>query len=137
MSIQNVLFVFALCGSSLACMGCGGDADGLQELTGRVTYNGEPIPEGRIQFRSLDESQHAYAGVIQDGQYTVRVAPGPAAVEVRASRLIPGKYDESNPGEPVPVGEMYIPEKYNSRTELQVRIDESTVSEDFALEGKP
>lgn len=135
MSIKNVLMLLALCGGGLACVGCGGEADGLQELTGRVTYNGEPIPEGRIQFRSLDEGQHAYAGVIENGQYTVRVAPGPAAVEIRASRLIPGKFDESNPGEQQPVGEMYIPAKYNSRTELQVRIDPTTVSEDFALEG--
>jgi len=137
MSIKNALIIFALCGGSFNCLGCGGSADGLQELTGKVTYNGEPIPEGRIQFRSLDASQHAYAGVIQDGQYTVRIAPGPAAVEIRASRLIPGKYDESNPGERAPVGEMYIPEKYNSRTELQVTIEPSTVSEDFDLQGKP
>ena len=109
----------------------------MQELTGKVTYNGEPVPEGRIQFRALDEGQQAYAGTIENGQYLVRVAPGPAAVEIRASRLIPGKFDESNPGEREPVGEMYIPEKYNSRTELQVTIEPSTVAENFDLEGKP
>ncbi len=137
MTIKKILSGIVLCGGLLGCLGCGGSGDGLQELTGRVTYNGEPIPEGRIQFRALDEGQHAYAGTIENGQYTVRVAPGPTAVEIRASRLIPGKYDESNPGEREPVGEMYIPEKYNSRTELQVTIDPSAETENFDLEGKP
>lgn len=137
MSIKNFVSIIALCGGCLACLGCGGTGDGLQELTGRVTYNGEPIPKGRIQFRALNDGQQAYAGMIDDGEYAVRVAPGPAAVEIRASRLIPGKYDESNPGEREPVGEMYIPERYNSRTELQVTIDPSTETENFDLEGKP
>lgn len=119
----------------LTFAGCMGSGDGLVPVTGTVSFDGAPIPEGRIQFRMTEGDRKAYAAQIVDGTYAARVEPGPASVEVRASRLIPGKMDESNPDDPQPVGEMYIPEKYNSRTELTAQIEGATDSEDFALTG--
>lgn len=122
--------------AATACLlltGCLGSGDGLVPVTGKVTFDGAPIEDGRIQFRSIEGDQRAFAGVIENGEYTVRVEPGPTAVEIRASRLIEGKFDESNPGEPAPMGEMYIPEKYNSRTELEVTVEGSEVQKDFEL----
>src|SRR5690606_31258058 len=123
-----------VCWVLLSLTGCG-SSDGLQMVSGTVSYNGTPLPEGRIQFRSLEGDQKAYAGGIENGEYSVRVAPGPASVEIRASRPVPGKFDESNPGEKEQVGEMYIPEKYNSRTELRVDVQPSTEKENFELTG--
>lgn len=119
----------------LMLVGCMGSSDDLVSVSGNVSFDGEPISEGRIQFRMNDGDRKAYSGQIIDGSYLVRVEPGPAKVEVRASRLIPGKMDESNPDDPQPVGEMYIPEKYNSRTELTAQIERPSSTEDFALRG--
>lgn len=115
--------------------GCG-PSDGLLQVGGTVTFDGAPIPEGTIQFRSLDGDQKAYAASIIDGKYEARIAPGPASVEVRASRIIEGKFVESNPGELDPVGEMYIPEKYNSRTELKITVASNKLDENFDLTSK-
>jgi hypothetical protein len=115
--------------------GCG-SSDGLVQVSGLVTYDGAPIPEGTIQFRALEGDQKAYASPSGDGKYEARVEPGPASVEVRASRIVEGKFDESNPGEKVPVGEMYIPEKYNSRTELKVTVESDKLDENFDLVSK-
>ncbi len=122
--------------SAVACLllaGCLGSGDGLVPVTGEVSFDGTPVEDGRIQFRSLEGDRRAYSGVIEDGTYNVRVEPGTASVEIRASRLIEGKFDESNPGERAPMGEMYIPEKYNSRTELEVTVEGSEVKKDFEL----
>lgn len=116
-------------------VGCD-SSDGLVQVSGIVTYDGAPIPEGTIQFRALEGDQKAYASPIVEGKYEARVEPGPASVEVRASRIVEGKFDESNPGEKVPVGEMYIPEKYNSRTELKVTVEADKLDENFDLVGK-
>jgi hypothetical protein len=113
--------------------GCGGSGIELVPVQGNVSYDGEPISEGRIQFRMNDGDRKAYAGQIIDGKYAVEVEPGPASVQIRASRLIPGKMDESNPDDPQPMGEMYIPEKYNSRTELTAEIEGPEDQEDFTL----
>ena len=101
--------------------GCGGAADGMQVVRGEVTLDGQPIEKGRILFRQIAGDQRAYAGEIVDGKYQVRAEEGRVKVEILASRLIPGKFDHSN-GTPEPMGEMYIPAKYNSRTELTAEI---------------
>lgn len=120
---------------TLSIAGCG-PSDGLVLVSGTVSFDGAPIPEGTIQFRALEGDQKAYASPIVDGKYEARVEPGPASVEVRASRIVEGKFDESNPGEKVPVGEMYIPEKYNSRTELKITVESDKLDENFDLVSK-
>jgi len=117
-------------------IGCG-ESDGLVPVSGVVTFEGNPIPEGTIQFRTLQGDQKAYAAPILDGKYEARVETGPASVEIRASRIIEGKFVEANPGEMDPVGEMYIPDKYNSRTELKVDIQAAKLDENFDLEPSP
>ena len=99
--------------------GCGGGTDGppMHDVTGQVTFDSEPVKEGRILFRKLDGDRKSYSAEIKDGAYALATEGGKMAVEVTASRLIPGKFDNSN-GTPEPVGEMYIPAKYNAKTEL-------------------
>ena len=132
MSTRNVIAVFALGFATLGIMGCG-SSSGLQTLTGTVTFEGEPVSEGRIQLREVAGEQRAFAGLIENGQYSVEVPPGEFAVEIRASRPIPGKFDTSNPDQPEQAGEMYIPEKYNSRTELKVTVGPQSSTENFDL----
>lgn len=105
------------------CAGCGGGVDrkdGLK-VSGTVTLDGVPLPSGRILFRQTTGEQQAFSGEIVDGAYLVQTAPGDMRVEIVASRPVPGKFDNSN-GTPEPVGEMYIPAKYNAESELTVLV---------------
>lgn len=133
--MQKVLLTTLAMVFLVSFVGCG-PSDGLVLVSGTVTFDGEPISEGTIQFRALEGDQKAYAAPILEGKYEARVEPGPASVEVRASRIIEGKFVESNPGEFDPVGEMYIPEKYNSRTTLKVTVQSDTRDENFDLVSK-
>lgn len=118
-------------------VGCGakGGLD-LHRVTGKVTFDGEPVKEGRILFRLVDGDQRAFSGTITDGLYTVDSLPGKMRVEITASRIVPGKFDTSNPGEKVPVGEMYIPERYNAKSELTAEVPPGGCAADFPLVGK-
>jgi hypothetical protein len=114
--------------ASLLSAGCGGATEGpaLYPVTGTVTLNGEPIEEGRIQFREQEGDRRAFSGQIVDGEYSLEAEPGSMDVQIYASRIVPGKFDTSNPDDdPQPVGEMYIPEKYNSRTTLTAEVSAS------------
>lgn len=102
-------------------------------VTGTVTFDGKPVEEGRIQFREFGGEQRSFSGSIENGAYAVETATGAMRVEVRASRLIPGKFDESNPGEKEPMGEMYIHEKYNSCSELTSDVPAGGSAIDFTL----
>lgn len=129
--LAKYCFAVTLLLATASFTGCGSD-DGLVPVAGSVSFDGEPISEGRIQFRMNNAERRVYAGLIVDGKYEVRTEPGAATVEIRASRLT-GEMDESNPDDPQPKGEMYIPAKYNSRSELTANIDGPSDNEDFSL----
>jgi len=63
----------------LALVGCG---RGGGTVSGKVTFNGQPVPSGTVTFVSADG--HAFPTIIQeDGSYVVEhVATGPATITV-------------------------------------------------------
>ncbi len=107
----------------------------LIATTGAVKWQNEPLKEGRITFRMLDAGGNVYSAPIENGEFRVESLPGKMKVEIIASRLIPGKFDNSN-GTPEPVGEMYIPEKYNSLSELDYVVESGADSPVFELSTK-
>ncbi|MFG0262305.1 MAG: hypothetical protein ACF788_07935, partial [Novipirellula sp. JB048] len=116
---SNVVGLVGLLLALPLLVGCsGGSGLDLQPVKGTVTFDGQTIEKGRIQFRSLEGDRRSFSGVIENGNYMVETFTGAMQVEVHASRIVPGLFDESNPGEKTPMGESYIPEKYNSRSEL-------------------
>jgi len=117
-------------------VGCGSRSGlDLHRVTGKVTFDGEPVKDGRILFRATDGDQRAFSGPIENGLYKLEARPGKMRGEITASRIVPGKFDTSNPGEKVPIGEMYIPARYNSKTELTTEVKPGSNTADFALIG--
>ena len=118
--------LFALVAAcALLQVGCSGGPEGpaVFPVEGTVNFAGAPVDDGRITFRMTEGTQMAYSTEIKGGQYKVEAEAGKATVEIIASRPVPGKFDTSNPDdEPQPVGEMYIPEKYNAKTTLTADI---------------
>jgi len=127
--------VALLASMTVLCLtGCGPSGPNLHRVAGTVTFDGKPVEEGRIQFRAVDGDQRAFSGMIESGEYELETVSGKMSVEITASRIVPGKFDESNPGEKVPVGEMYIPARYNSQTELTAEVPEGGAKQvDFVL----
>ena len=110
----------------LVSLGCGSGEDGpeLYPVTGTVTFDGEPVSEGRILFRADEGTGKGYGGVIKDGTYTLEAVDGEMTVEILASRAVPGKFGEaaSPDEEPPPLMEMYVPEQYNTKTTLTATV---------------
>jgi hypothetical protein len=125
------LAAVALLAAGLAGCSPGTEAK-LYPVTGKVTFNGEPVKEGRITFKMSGPNGRAYSGAITDGSYDLKSEAGSAAVEITASRIVPGKFDKSN-GTPEPVGEMYIPAKYNSATTLTKQVEAKSNDISFEL----
>jgi len=130
------LFWLAL-GLTVTLLGCGPGGGELSTLpvTGQVTFNGAPLPEGQILFRTTDAEKRGFAGPISGGSYSLQTVPGKMTVEITASRLIPGKFNNDN-GTPEPVGEMYIPAEYNSASTLQAEVVSGGSNKfDYELKG--
>lgn len=127
-----------LAAAILVCMlaGCGSGPKGpaLFAVKGAVTFDGTPVETGRIEFRKTDGDGRAYSGEIKNGTYNLQCEAGKMSVSITASRIIPGKFDTSNPDdEPQPVGEMYIPKKYNDKTELTAEVKPAANDIPFTL----
>lgn len=133
---MKYLTLFLVC-VGLTSLGCSGSSGpGMVDVDGNVTMDGTPIEEGKILFRQVDGDQRAFAANIVNGAYQLESLPGNTRVEIRASRIIPGKFDMTN-GTPEPVGEMYIPKRYNKESELTATIDsEKANAFDFELSSK-
>ena len=114
--------------SFIGCLlltGCGGGPTGptLYKVSGSVSFDGAPVEVGRIEFRRAEGDKRAFSGEIKGGSYSLQCEAGKVDVVITASRIIPGKFDTSNPDDPPqPVGEMYIPEKYNAKSTLTAEV---------------
>ena len=103
-------------------------------VTGKVTLDGQPIPEGNIAFVPESGSGAGANSNIVNGEYKVQTVAGKYKVEINASKLMPlppgvrgmdGATEEVRP---------YIPGKYNNKTELRATVP-ATEKVDFELKS--
>lgn len=106
----------------IGTVGCGGPSGPkLYPVTGTVTWEGEPLPEGDISLIPIGSGGSA-GGKIIDGKFSVKTDPGKKRVEIFAMRDVPGKFREDNPGEKTPVREAYLPPIYNKKSTLEIEV---------------
>lgn len=102
-------------------------------FTGRVTLNGEPLPQGAISLYPLDRLPSAGA-VIDAGSYRMEAFPGSYRVEISGSKVVGQKKDNDIPDGPtIDILESIVPAEYNSASKLvqEVKLDTKTL--DFHL----
>lgn len=124
--------------AALTCLllfcGCSDDAEKTYPVTGTVTLDGQPLPEGNIQFVPLDGKHGAEPGVIKDGKFELSAIQGQKRVEISAAKIIPGSSLRGAGGEPVP--EEYLPQRYNASSELTADVKPQENVIDFPLVSK-
>ena len=125
-------------------------ADGLEEvvISGRVTYQGKPVEEGRIRFVPIKGTKGpANLETISEGQYSVTarggVPVGTHRVEIQAYQPIPGARpyteDQADGEFDIKPGDLpkrqVLPDRYNRRSTLEVTIEpgSGSVTRDFDL----
>lgn len=79
--MQRTILILFLVSSFSLLLGCGEDTGGRVAVSGTVTFKGEPLESGTIQFDAADGSLMSGA-TITAGKYEVPAAQG----------LLPGKY---------------------------------------------
>ncbi|WP_417386606.1 hypothetical protein [Gimesia sp.] len=143
-SRKNSVALF-LCAITLT--GCfGGSAEYIERaaVSGSVTFDGKPLPEGSIQFvPDVDSAGKPVRGkmaqaLIKDGSYSLSAEEGPAVgnnkVLINATRKT-GKFQESD-GQKTEIMQQYIPARYNTQTTLQYEVKAGENTADFTLEAK-
>jgi hypothetical protein len=115
---------------ALACLtvlgGCGKDSL-RQAIDGTVTLDGAPLAKGYISFRPEVGSPGPTAGAeVVDGKYSISTEGGTFAgkfrVEITASRRSGKKIPDRFTGELVDEYAQYLPERYNTQSELTAEV---------------
>lgn len=150
MMYNHVLFERTVAAGLLAVFlaGCGQGGLDRRVVTGRVTFAGQPVEIGEIQFYPEGETQGPQTGSqIENGDYRLD-ARGGVPVGTHKVRIIgymntgrtltpqqramlPPDMQDANVGQFV----QYIPAKYNRQTELTVSVESGsgTMTHDFEL----
>jgi hypothetical protein len=125
------LFAALLVGGTL---GCGSSKPEMVDVSGTVTLDGKPLPDGYIVFVADDGYPMADPGTIANGYYSLQARPGTKKVQIRATKIIPGGARGAY-GEPYP--EDYLPKRYNYETTLTAHLESGKANTvDFELTSK-
>jgi hypothetical protein len=88
-------------------LGCG-DSNGGVTVSGKITYDGNPVTSGLINFQP--QGGRPLGGAIRaDGTYSAEIPPGDYAVRIDAPAPLPQGFKE---GDPVPDLPPLVPEKF-------------------------
>ncbi len=93
-------------------LGCSQKNSAAVVVMGQVTFEGVPIESGKIRFSPIDEVGRPAESLIQNGAYTVEIAPGEVKILIDAYK--PGPPDASG----MPTQEPFLPASYNSNSQI-------------------
>jgi len=124
-----------------ALIGCGGATDNLprEAVSGKVTFEGEPIARGAIMFRTASGAVQPLeaGGLIRDGKYQIPRAQGP--IPGSYAVMITEELEQSAESKEAPgirrrMRLSRVSAKYNARTELSAQVRQGDANSfDFDL----
>jgi hypothetical protein len=109
-------------------------------LSGKVTYDGQPIDLGSISFLPIDgDQQRVSGGYIENGIYAVPEAQGANAgkyrVEIRWQKATGKKIGDPHSGEMVDQRAEGLPPKFHKDSELSAEVSAKQTKFDFDLKS--
>ena len=116
--------------------GCDGDGIERVELSGKVSFRGEPVEEGYITLTPIGEGIQSGAKIIQGVYRAVERGAIPVGkYKVEISWLKEDK-SQQEPGFTIPTMVNLIPPKYNraSKLTLDVPSGAGSMTQDYALD---
>jgi hypothetical protein len=122
------------------CGGCGGAPSNVGHVTGRITLEGQALPDALVTFSPVKEGGTSALGKTDsDGNYTLGYTAGVSGAEIGENKVSISTYNEGNPDSepPRPAVPEKVPAKYNAKTELKadVKAGNNTFDWDLKKDG--
>ena len=125
-------FAFGLvCATAVLVAGCG---DGKATVSGRITFNGEPVSRGAITLIPTDGKGQSVGSQVEGGSYLVRgVLPGEKTVQIIA--IYPLGQRKSEDGNSIEAMGDLLPASWGANSAEKLNVSAPTTTKDFAIEG--
>lgn len=110
---------------AVSLAGCGGEEETGNVITGNVTFQGQPLDQGSIEFSPAAGQSTMSGAPITNGTYTIPASAGLAAGKytVRITSVEGGAVaSDEPPGETPPPVKQRIPAEYNSKSTLSAEV---------------
>jgi hypothetical protein len=117
--------------------GCGPKAPPTGTVSGEVTLDGQPLPEGNIQFTPLTSNAGTAGTLIKDGKFEAVVPVANMRVTINASKVVGKRKVYPTPDSPE-VDEVVeiIPQRYNVSSQLSIDVKEGSQAVRYDLTSK-
>lgn len=116
----------------LAFTGCGGGS-GMVTLSGEVKYDGQSVDLGTIRFEPTDGRGSVSEFPISAGRYSGELTPGKKRVIIQGKRQDGVTHPGGPTGPAIPSYKDFVPEKYNSASQLDYDVTVSKTDANFLL----
>jgi hypothetical protein len=135
------LIAVAGCGCLIFFAGCGGTYDA--SVSGKVTMNGQVVPNGTVAFSPVSGGPAAYGRIEESGEYVIRTGreaglpAGDYQVTVTANE--PAKTLQTAGGGPPPPGKAITPAWYRTKdtSGLKFTVEPGSNTIDLPLNSTP
>lgn len=142
--VRRPVLLLAIVGMTAFATGCGGGAayEGEKRLalSGKVTFDGQPVDGGSISFIPTNPKKKVSGGDIIKGEYKVPEAKGahtgPHRVEIHWYRPTGKKIVDTDMGGTKDEVVEAIPPKYHMQSTLNAEVTEGKTTFDFELTSK-
>jgi hypothetical protein len=112
-------------------VGCG---DGKAVVSGKVTFNGEPIARGAITLVPTDGKGQTAGSSIESGAYLIQgVPPGEKTVQIIAVYSL-GRRKDDDGGDVEAMGDL-LPASWGPASKERLTVTAPTTTKDFTIEG--
>ncbi len=125
------LSAFVVCLLIVANSGCG---DNLATVSGKVSFNGEPVTRGSINLEPVDGKGPVSGGSVEEGKFQIEnVHPGEKIV--RISAVFSKGIETESDGSEVELFDDLLPATWGQESKERLTVESPTTSKDYAIEG--
>ena len=117
-------------------MGCGGNSN-LGSVSGKVTLEGQPVPDALVKFTPVKGGSPSNARTNSSGEYTLTYTDTEDGAEIGEHTVSISTYRAANPeaDPPTTLVPEKVPAKYNSQTTLKADVKSGSNTIDFPLKA--
>ncbi len=124
---------------SLAMLGCGDTSEPIGAVHGTVSFQGQPVTKGMVQFSNAEKGVYISAPIKDDGTYRVETDKGVGIPLGKYAIAIVPPVPVVITGQPIPPPEEHeeIPQRYRDPKTSELQAEVTSKGIEYKIDMKP
>ena len=118
----------------IALSGCADD--GMVDIAGQVSVDGDSVAQGTISFFPVNHQGATAEAVIADGNYSVSMPKGEKKVVIRGYKKVGERFPWGKDNPPADILKEIVPKEFNDESSLTFNATADSATANFELTAK-